>query len=97
MSLKGYLSLQKSRLINLLMYGGVVPEADEYPCELCGGDGIIIKNVQISRCKNPNTSIENPNTNLPISFKEPMICPSCNGNGLNQKAFLDSVEKTEAA
>jgi predicted methyltransferase len=91
MSLSNYIKLQKTRLTSQLMSGNVVDEAKDYPCVLCAGAGIVIKNVTLSTIEKPYDLIQHPKENREICWRESMICPTCEGNGLNAPAFISAT------
>lgn len=91
-----YIENTKHRSFAVLHSYETGPDAEQFPCTLCGGEGVILKTVKYSRLRNFSGFFKDKHEN-DITGKEVVFCPTCHGSGVDEKALVEFIQNQEVA
>lgn len=96
MSLKNYVEVCKARLKNALNSFAAMPEAENFPCNTCKGEALLVKHSTYALLRSSDQPIKTTK-GFNVVTTELIPCPACAGTGVDQKALTKSVLESEAA
>lgn len=83
--------MMKCRFEFRLMANAASCEANEFPCGLCRGEGLLIKTVRFSPLRKSSQFFKKKNGQDIIGI-ETCECPACYGTGVNQEMLAEKIK-----
>lgn len=94
MSIAYHMQLMQDRATHALKNLNPKPEAEMFPCGICGGDGAIVAQVRYVRINASQPITNRAGSQLTGIDIQP--CPQCNGTGVDGAALAADIQRADS-